>query len=288
MKFSFWVIIAMVVLSSCQPAKKEEKQKVITVSILPQKTFVKKIAGDDFKVNVLIPDGGSPATYSLLPAQMKDILGSEAWFRIGYIGFEHAWMDKIMEANKKMKVYNLAEDLDLIASTMEKHGDHVHMDGIDPHVWLSPINVKKMAATIKSILTELNPEAKEKYAINYLKFIKEIDLLNIEIKNTLSDLTNKTIIVYHPSLAYFARDYGLIQESLEHEGKEPTPQHLKRMVDLAKDKNIKSIYIQTEFDREHARLFANEIGGEIIQIAPLDEYWQEGMLYIAEAIRDSN
>ena len=288
MKQYFWIAIALIVFTSCQSIKKEDKQKVITVSILPQKTFVEKIAGNEFKVNVLIPNGGSPATYSLLPAQMKDILESDVWFRIGYIGFENAWMGKIKEANKNMKIYNLAEGLDLIADGVEQHGDHVHMDGIDPHVWLSTVNVKKMAATIKSILTDLNPEKKDLYAINYLKFVKEIDQLNIQIKSTLKDLNNHTIIVYHPSLAYFARDYGLVQESLEHEGKEPTPQHLKKMVDLAKNKNIKSIFIQNEFDREHARLFANEIGGEIIQIAPLDEFWQEGMLYIAETISDNN
>ena len=288
MKTSIWIFLVFFVFASCQTTKKADEKKVITVSILPQKTFVKKIAGDDFDINVLIPTGASPATYALQPSQMKGLLNSVAWFRIGYIGFEYSWKEKISESNKNMKVYDLSEGLDLIAEEAEKHGDHVHMDGVDPHVWLSTSNVKKMAENIRDILTEINPGGKDKYAINYLKFIKEIDLLNIQIRNTLKGLGQNTIIVYHPSLSYFARDYGLVQESLEYEGKEPTPQHLKKMVDLAKAKGIKTIYIQTEFDREHARLFAQEIGGEVIQIAPLDEYWQESMLNLAEIIRDNN
>ncbi len=288
MKLSIWILLASFLFVSCQVNKKQEEKKVITVSILPQKTFVEKIAGGDFKVNVLIPPGASPATYTLLPSQLKDIVNSVAWFRIGYIGFEYSWKDKIAETNKEMKVYNLSEGLDLIADKVEDHGDHVHMDGIDPHVWLSTQNVKKMAEKIKDVLNEINPENKDTYLLNYHKFVKEIDQVNIQVKNTLKDVKGKTFILFHPSLTYFARDYELNQVSLESGGKEPTAQHIKEVVDLANKHNIKTVYIQTEFDREHARVFAEEIGGVIMQIAPLDPYWAENMVYIAQTIRDNN
>jgi zinc transport system substrate-binding protein len=238
---------------------------------------VKKIAGDDFEINLLIPPGSSPAAYTLLPSQLKDIARSAIWFRIGYIGFEHSWKDKISQANSQMKVVNISEGLDLIAENKEQHGDHVHMDGIDPHVWLSPVLVKQMAKRILDELIVLKPEKTAEYTENYMRFVEECDQLNTELKNKLKAYQGRKFIVFHPSLSYYAREYGLDQYSLESGGKEPTPQHLRNVVDLARKENIKIIYIQSEFDREHARVFANEIGGDIIPVWPLNPEWADNL-----------
>ena len=280
MKKTVLLLIIAVVLFSCnsKKANKNEAGNVITVSILPQKTFIEKIAGDDFKVNVLIPPGSSPAAYSLLPSQLIDVAKSAVWFRIGYIGFEYSWKDKIAQANTDMKVVDLSEGLDLIADKTEQHGDHVHMQGVDPHIWLSPILVKQMAKKILDELLILKPKKRVEYEENYLKFAKEIDKINIEIKDKLKEFQGKKIIVFHPSLSYYARDFGLEQFSLETGGKEPTPKQLARVVEVAKKETLKIIYIQSEFDLEHARVFADEINGEIIQVWPLNPEWEDNLL----------
>lgn len=280
MKKLILLLAVVIVFVACGPkkSKNEDTGKYITVSILPQKTFVEKIAGDDFKVNVMIPPGTSPAAYTLLPSQLEEISKSLIWFRIGYIGFEYSWADKIVQANSKMKVVDLSEGLDLIAQVKEQHGDHFHLSGVDPHIWLSPILVKQMAKRILDELSALNPEQSAKYKSNYLEFVKEIDQLNIEISNKLKPFEGRKIIVFHPSLSYFARDYGLKQFPLESGGKEPTPQRMKELIDLAKSENIKVMYIQGELDREHARVFAEEVNGEIIQVRPLDPAWAENLM----------
>ncbi len=257
---------------------------VITVSILPERTFIEKIAGDDFEVNVLIPPGASPAAYTLLPSQLKDISRSALWFRIGYIGFEHSWKDKIAQANTNMKVVNLAEGLDLIADEIEQHGDHVHAEGVDPHVWLSPTLVKQMSKRILDELILLKPERAEVYKANYSQFMTECDEIHAELTERLQDYKNRKFIVFHPSLSYYAREYGLDQYSLESGGKEPTPQHLKNVVDMAHKENIKIIYIQSEFDREHARVFAEEIGGDIIQVWPLNPEWADNLRHMTDLL----
>ena len=280
MKKLLIVVTILGLLVSCGTQRSKNSQNktgIITVSILPQKTFVEKITGNDFKVNVLIPPGASPAAYTLLPSQLKDISKSSIWFRIGYIGFEHSWKDKVAEANKNMKVVNMAEGLDLIADKMEQHGDHVHIDGVDPHVWLSPVLVKQMAKTILDEVVKLKPENVEKYEANYREFIKECDEIDVELRDKLEPYKGRKFVVFHPSLSYYAREYGLDQYSLESGGKEPTPQHLKSVVDLANRENIRVIYIQSEFDREHARVFAEEIDGKVVQVWPLNPEWKENL-----------
>jgi zinc transport system substrate-binding protein len=289
MKNLFLLLIVAIIFSACnsKKTKQEEPGKFITVSILPQKTFVEKIAGNDFTVNVLIPPGTSPAAYTLLPSQLQEISKSVIWFRIGYIGFEHSWKDKIEQANTKMKVVDLSEGLDLIAQGNMQHGDHVHPVGVDPHIWLSPVLVKQMAKRILDELSALNPGQSSKYKTNYLEFVKETDQLNIEISNKLKPFEGRKIIVFHPSLSYFARDYGLLQYSLESGGKEPTPQRMTELIDMANSENIKVMYIQGELDRDHAQVFAEEVKGKIIQVRPLDPAWAENLMEMTNIIVDN-
>ncbi len=289
MKKLILLLAIAIIFSACnsKKSKTEVPGNFITVSILPQKTFVEKIAGNDFKVNVLIPPGTSPAAYTLLPSQMEEISKSAIWFRIGYIGFEHSWKDKIEQANTKMKVVDLSEGLDLIAQGKEQHGDHFHLSGVDPHIWLSPVLVKEMAKRILDEVSKLNPEQSAKYKTNYLEFVNEIDKLNIEISNKLKPFEGRKIIVFHPSLSYFVRDYGLLQFSLESGGKEPTPQRMKELIDLANTENIKVMYIQGELDRDHARVFAEEVNGKIIQVRPLDPAWAENLMEMTNMIVDN-
>jgi len=84
--------------------------------------------------------------------------------------------------------------------------------------------------------------------------------------------------VFPPSLSYYARDFGIEQYSLETGGKEPTQQKLAEVVKVARKENLKIIYIQSEFDLEHARVFAEEIDGEIIQVWPLNPAWEENLM----------
>ncbi|MBN1985960.1 MAG: zinc ABC transporter substrate-binding protein [Prolixibacteraceae bacterium] len=283
MKTKIFFIIISVLFFSCQSQKNKSAEKgkpVITVSILPQKTFIEKIAGDDFKVNVLLPPGASPADFTLLPSQLKDIAQSEIWFRIGYIGFEYSWKEKIEQANQNMKVVNLAEGLDLISDEHLPSGEKNKTAGINPHIWLSPKLVKQMAGRITDELLLLNPEKKDEYQENLTSFVEEIDKLDGEIRTELQDFKGRHFIMFHPSLSYFAREYGLIQYSLEPGGKEPTPQRMTELVTLAREEGIKVIYIQSDLDREQARVFAEEIDGEIIEMWPLNPEWEENLMEI--------
>ncbi len=281
------VIILTAMLFACgsQKGKNEVEEKpVVTVSILPIKTFVEEIAGNDFEINVLLQPGSSPADFTLIPSQLKNISRSEVWFRIGYIGFEYSWKDKIEQANRKMKVENLSEGLDLITDEYLPSGEKSSTGGINPHTWLSPTLVKQMAGRIAEELAVLNPEKKQEYEKTLSQFIEKINEMDAEIRNKLENFEGRQIILFHPSLSYFAREYGLIQYSLEPGGKEPTPQRMAALVDFARKENIRAIYIQSDFDREQARVFAEEIDGEVVEMWPLNPEWFENLRSITELL----
>lgn len=284
------VVSISILLFSCKNQRMQNNssnKQVITVSILPQKTFIEKIAGDDFYVNILLPPGASPASFTLLPSQLKDISMSKIWMRVGYIGFEFSWRDKIEQANSNMKVLDLSEGLDLISTENISQGDSKSAGGINPHIWLSPKMVKQMSRRITDELSILKPEKKGEYEANYEKFCQEIDALDAEIINMLELYQGKTVIIFHPILTYYARDYGLVQEPLEPGGKEPTPQRMTEVINMAKAGNIRVIYIQSEIDREQAGIFAEEVNGKIIEINPLSPEWSDNLKEITRIITEN-
>ena len=91
-------------------------------------------------------------------------------------------------------------------------------------------------------------------------------------------------ITFHPSLSYFARDYGLVQYSMEEGGKEPSPAHLARLAKIAGEKGIRTVYIQSEYDMETAGTFAREIGGKVVRVWPLNPSWSENLISIAREL----
>jgi len=283
------VLVTGFLFSCCAPKARNNngEKPVVTVSILPLKTFVEEIAGNDFEINVLLPPGSSPADFTLVPSQLKDITRSKIWFRIGYIGFEYSWREKIEQANLNMKVVNLSEELDLISDETLPSGEKSKLTGINPHTWLSPTLVKQMAARITEELVLLNPEKKEEYQENLSRFVNRIDELDAEIRTELKDFEGRQFILFHPSLSYFAREYGLVQYSLEPGGKEPTPQRMAALVDFAKAHDIRVIYIQSDLDREQARVFAEEINGKVVQMWPLNPAWFENLLEISRLLTDN-
>ena len=213
---------------------------------------------------------------------MRQLTYATAYFRIGHIGFEKAWMDKIKELNDSMLVIDLSANLDLIKADYS-HGDHSHT-GIDPHVWMSPAMMESMARETYYKLKVLFPEHKEIFRKNYEALLGEIKLTGRFVDEQLSRHGGKAFLIFHPSLGYLAKEYYLQQISIEFEGKEPSPSHMSEIIKQAEERGIKSIFVQAEFDERNASIVAEEIGGSIIRINPLAENWAEEMKSIARKL----
>ena len=275
--------LVFIFLMACGSTQQSGK-KVLTVSILPQKHFVEKIAGDLFDIQVLVLPGASPATYSLLPSQMKGLSHSLAWLRIGKIGFEEAWHLKIEDANPELRVFDTSASANWIKASQDQHDDHIHSGGIDPHIWMAPGEVKKIAEQTAQALTVLVPDKKGVFANNLAQFENEIDALDKDLQHKFESIKNRKFLIFHPSLTYLAREYRLVQVAVEVEGKEPSPRYMKGLVEQAREEGIRVIFIQKEFDMENARQLADEIQGDVVQIDPLNENWEVQLREIADQI----
>jgi zinc transport system substrate-binding protein len=278
-------LILLVSFISCGRKGNVPEEKIITVSIAPFKYFIEAIAKDEYEINVMVPAGSNPHIYEPYPVQVSKLEKSVAYISNGFLGFEMTWLDRFYEMNSKMKRLSVGEYVEPIKSEDHNEGDHV--EGTDPHYWVSPRCAYQIAASVKTFLTELNPDSKRIYEENYQELLGKIRHADDLAKELSSSVSKKCFMIYHPNLAYLARDYGLEEIAVENEGKEPSPSRMKYLIDRAKKDNIKVILVQKEYDTRNARAVADEAGAKVIIIDPLSEDWYSATVQIIEILKNS-
>jgi zinc transport system substrate-binding protein len=270
------------------------------VSILPQKYFVQQIGKTYVDVQVMVQPGASPATYEPKPKQMADLSKAKFYFAIG-VPFEKAWLGKIAAANPKMEVVHTDRGIEKLAMAAhhdheddgdqhaEAHhgGDELHKEdqhaqgSLDPHIWLAPPLVKRQLRAILEALGRIDPAHRSAYETNFQTFMSQIDLLDVDLKNTFKDRKGMAFMVFHPSWGYFAHSYGLEQLPIEIEGKAPKPAQLQAVIAHARKLGVKVIFVQPQFATKSAQVVAREIGGQVVFADPLAEDWMGNLRQIA-------
>ena len=273
--------------TGCRPQQTErqghEKDSVITVSIEPLRYIAERIAGDDYKVTTLVPKGSSPETYEPTPEQMMQLSGSIACFTVGDLGFERTWTGKLRQAAPGVPFIATADGIERMEGHAHGHSDEAEGD---PHVWTSPACMKIIAQNICTALCKLDTAQAEEFQARLQQALQTIQATDDSIRTLLGTSSPKAFLIYHPALTYFAEDYGWTQISIETDGKEPSPAQLARIIQACKEKQVRTIFVQQEFDRKNAELIAKETGTRIATINPLSYDWTGELLKIAHTLHD--
>ena len=292
MKNYLYLTLILLFALSCSSSK--ENSPTVTVSIEPQRYFVEQIVGDKLKVNTIVPAGTSPEAYDPTPSQMIELSKSILYFKVGYLGFENAWGKNLEGNNVNVDMINTSNNISLIEGDEHsieigdhhEHEGHSHR-GVDPHIWSSPKSALIMAKNMLNALVAADVENQTYYRENFKKLEAEIIDVDQKITALMNDAPVKSFIIYHPALGYLARDYNLTQYSIEFEGKSPSPQQLREMIDFAREQGIKTIFVQKGFDSKNAESLAKEVGASIHSINPLSYDWKEEMIKIAEILANN-
>lgn len=258
----------------------------VFVSIAPQKFFVEQIGKNLVHVEVMVEPGASPHIYEPKPGQMTAISRTRIYFAIG-VGFEKAWLKRIGASNPAMTVVQTDEGIQKLPMSTHHHEDDKHHQKNhhaghdhgtpDPHIWLSPPLVMVQASNIVKALQEVDPANRSEYEANYRAFVTRVGDLDGELRRLFSGREGMEFMVFHPAWGYFAEAYGLRQVPIEVEGKDPKPAQLKKIIDRARERNIKVVFVQPQFSSKSAEQVAREIGGEVAFVDPLAPDWEENL-----------
>lgn len=268
-------LLLAVAITGCNH-KQNRQERVITVTIEPLRFFTEQIAKEKFRVQTMVTAGNSPETYEPTARQMIDVSESALYIKVGNLGFENSWLQRISDNAQAMKIVDTSKGIGKLAS--DKGYD-------DPHTWMSTKNARIIARNIYVALCETSPEDSAYFNANYKKLLQQIDGVDAEIKSEMKGKEGKCFLVYHPILTYFASEYGLKQIALEHEGHEPSANQMKATLYKAKSMDAKTFFTQKEFANNGVETVAKSLGITTSAINPLGHDWPNNMKEIARNLK---
>ncbi len=236
---------------------KINEQKVVAIaSFFPLYEFTKEIGREKVDVTLLVPSGVEPHDWE---PTIKDLqlLQQADVIIINGIGFEN-WIDNIDSINSDVKVVDTSIGISILES--------------DPHIWLNPVMAQKQVKNIVDSLSKVDPLNEKYYKQNGISYIKKLDELDNKISYELSSC-KKDFISFHDAFSYFANQYDLNQHTVlksnqPHE--EPTSKSLENIINLARDLDSNVIFTEEAVDKRASQVIANEIGGKVLTLSPLE------------------
>jgi zinc transport system substrate-binding protein len=272
--------------------------------IPPIAYLVEQIGGDYVDVEVLVQPGKDPHIFEPTPPQVIALSRARLFFRVG-MPFEDRLIQRVAGGPARFTVVNTAagiaprasscacEDADARPGPLSEGDPHPNPlpegeGDYDPHVWLSPSLLKKMASNVAAALCQADPPHAKDYHANLDTLHKKLDELDQSIKQRLLPCHGQAFYVFHPAFGYFAGRYGLRQVSVEVEGKPPTPRQVFGLIAKARNDHVKVIFLQPQFNQQIAASVARAIGGTV---KPMDDLAPDVMAnldHIADTIVASN
>lgn len=275
---------AMLVVAACAH-RQPSGQKLLAVSIEPQRQVLEQLAGPSFAVTTVLGRGADPETFDPSTAQRVAVDEADMYFATGVLPFEQRLRQSLGDD------YDFVDTSGGVKLLYGTHGHGHHHEGddqghldADPHYWSSVEGVRAMAANMAKALCDKYPDSADVVNSRLARFSASLDSLDSELAARLANAPHRTFAVWHPSLSYFAKEYGLEQLSLGAEGKELSAKELAAAIDHARADSVTVFFFQPGIDSRQAEVLSEGIGSRLVPVNPLDYDWRGQLILIADEI----
>lgn len=247
----------------------------VVASFYPLEYVAERVAGGHAEVETLTTPGQEPHDLELTFKKTVEV--AEADVVVYLDGFQPAVDDAVAQSGSE-HVVDAAKVADLRpASESEEehagHADEEHAHGdLDPHFWLDPSRLAKVADAVEEQLAEADPQHAEDYAANLASLQSDLTSLDDEMKAGLASCKIDTIVVSHNAFSYLAERYGLHVESINGltPDAEPSPAHLAQLSDLIESEGITTVFSETLASPELADTLAHDLGLNTAVLDPIE------------------
>jgi len=165
----------------------------------------------------------------------------------------------------------------------DDHEEHNHGE-FDAHLWLDPVNAKKMVIEISHELSELDPTNKNRYKANADKTIEDLDELIEEVNQLLSK--DISYVVFHDAYQYFEKRFEVTSAGALTLNPDVLP-GAKQIVDiqsLIKEKNIKCIFSEPQYNPKIIETLASDTNISTGTMDPLGVNLDRGVTMYSKLI----
>jgi len=278
------VVLLALVLACAAPARADGPSCRAVVSIDPLAWLVERLAGDGAEVRTALAPGESPASFDPTPRRLARLSGADLYLCVG-VPMERILLPHLRRTEPRLLVRDLAAGLARPAEDDHEHG-HGHDHGaLDPHVWLSPRLMARMADTAHAVLSErcaAGDEAAQRRRLEALH--AELAALDADLAAALAPAAGRTMVVFHPAFGYLARDYGFTQLSIEKDGLPPTPRHLAEVLAEIRGQGVRAVFVQPQSASDQLRALAAAEGLRLEVLDPLARDYPSNLRRMAAVI----
>ncbi|MDH3834682.1 MAG: metal ABC transporter substrate-binding protein [Nitrosopumilus sp.] len=251
--------------SNQQFTKTDSSKLQVISSFYPLHEFSQNVGQEKVDAILLVPIGVEPHDWE---PTIKDVqrMQTSDLIIINGVGFEN-WVDSLDEIAYQGKIIDTSNGI-LIKNFDEEHDEHF----ADPHIWLNPVNAKIQVQNIADAFSDSDPDNQKYYQSNAVKYIKQLDLLDLKIRNELSNC-NYDFVAFHDAFSYFADEYNLNQHTIISSNDphgEATAKTLEDVISISKKLDINIIFSEETVDTRTSEIIANEIGGKVLVLSPLE------------------
>ena len=274
---------------------------VIATSIKPVSMVVAAIAGDKADIQQIVSSTASPHDFAMRPSDLKKILAADTVVWVGE-SLERFLEKPLENAGKEessiewlaldsMALHNFADEKDHDDHDghegHEGHDDHDdhdhddhdheghdgheghHHDGVDPHVWLSPDNVRVLAQAVTTRIVSLDAANAEYYKGNLASFEKGLSAKDAEIRKALNKVNKVPYIVFHDGYSYFEQHYGLsnVGEITVSPERKPGAKKIAEIRREIEEHNVQCVFSEPQFSPAIVKTL---LDGTDVKTAPLD------------------
>ncbi len=247
------------------------KLKVVT-TVAPLTNIVQNIGCDRITLAGIIPDGVDSHTFEPKPGDAKTLSKADIFIMNG--AHLEGSSEKIAQANLKdaSKIYKLADGT--LSGDNESSGFLYDFSfpkdqgDPNPHLWMNPRYAKKYAQLVAGWLGQNDAANRDYYQANLAAYEAQLDQLDASIKQAVATVpaSNRKLLTYHDSWAYWAREYGwtvvgAIQPS---DFKEPSAQEVARLIDQIKRERVPAVFGSEVFPSKVAQQIARETSSKYV------------------------
>ena len=260
----------------------------VVTTIKPLHSLISNVMKGVGEPSLIIEGTSNPHNFVLKPSHAKLLQDADIIFWIGedLEAFMEKPLSSLAKDTKKISFMELGsiKKLKFRENNIFDHDDHddhedhdEHNHGeFDAHLWLDPVNAKKMVLEISHELSELDPTNKNSYKANADKTIEVLDRLIEEVNRSLSK--DISYVVFHDAYQYFEQRFEVTSAGALTLNPDVLP-GAKQIVDiqnLIKKKNIKCIFSEPQYNPKIIETLANDTNTSTGIMDPLGAYMDKG------------
>lgn len=142
----------------------------------------------------------------------------------------------------------------------------------DPHFWLDPTRLAEVAKDVERALAEVDPARAAAYQRNLTALEDDLEQLDADFRQALSDCQTQSLVVSHEAFDYLADRYGLRIVAINglSPDAEPSPAHLRRLQNLIREDHITTVFAEELSTRELADSLASDLGISTAILDPIE------------------